>query len=119
MLDLMGHMGLDVQKAMPPSTITHVVAQRPAGQGLQEAGARQTSAVSSLARYSARCPGLWSSCLSLAIFRSCACWDCSRSVHCYVGQGHKLLLYQRVNDQLHLGAKGVSHAAAVQCGILT
>ena len=26
MLDLMGHMGLDVQKAMPPSTITHVVA---------------------------------------------------------------------------------------------
>ena len=26
MLDLLAHMGVDVQKAMPPSTITHVVA---------------------------------------------------------------------------------------------
>ena len=26
MLDLMAHMGMNVQKAMPPSTITHVVA---------------------------------------------------------------------------------------------
>ena len=62
-------------------------------------------------------PGLWSSCLSLAIFRSCACWDCSRSMYCYIGQGHEHLPYQRVNDHLHIQSKE-RFACCTLCGVV-